>query len=214
LVAFVDLITFFGLASFFAWLAYAPLQRELLKDFEGTDFFDKARKNFYTINDYFLVSFLLYAAAIVVDYLVHTKTIAGLWGNPVYGWSSLYFIIGTCFVAGLLSLAAPMWYMRAVGKGDMDLATDRLHGFGYTLLVAGSATFDFIISISSLYAIFLTANLNSPPSPLAIFWILMCVFVPGFGPMLTMTFFKGEKGQLIGWIMLVIPIIAKVLLLT
>lgn len=208
MTAFLDLITFFGLASFFAWLGYVPLQKDLLDKFTGTDH-ETARDNFYTINDYFLVSFLFYSAAIVSEYFLHTISI-GIDKNPLYGSSLLVFIIGTCFLGGLVTLAAPIWYIRKIGKGETDLVTVTLHKFDYSLLVSGCATLDVVVSVSSFVA-FLNPKTYDLTSPLGYFW-LACIGFALFGVVLTMNYFDGDKRQALGWILLSIPVIAKIVI--
>jgi hypothetical protein len=72
---FFDLIAFFGTASFFAWLAAAPLQDETVSSkYLGDDNVAKARRNLYVITQYFFVSFLFFSISAIGDYLVaHPK---------------------------------------------------------------------------------------------------------------------------------------------
>jgi hypothetical protein len=199
LPAFVDLITFFGLASFFAWLAYAPLQKDLLDDFEELGFME-ARENFYTINDYFLVSFLFYSAAMVAEYLIHAPSIPMLGPNPIAHDPLLYFVIIVSFLGGLVTLATPMWYMRAVGKGNMNLATAKLPDFRDTLLIAGFATASLVVSAASFAETSIMA--------LQAFWLLMGV-VTLVGIVLAMKFFHSQIRQVVGALLVMIPIIAR-----
>jgi hypothetical protein len=202
LPAFVDLITFFGLAAFFAWLAYAPLQRDLLTDFKGEDLV-RAKENFYTINDYFLVSFLFYSAAMVAEYFVHAPFTPIFGPNPIAHDPLLYFMIGVSFLGGLVTLAAPMWYMRAVGKGDMNLATAKLPDFGDTLVIAGTATASLVISAGA----FATTRMA-----LQAFWFFMWP-ITLLGVVLAMKFFHSRIRQTVGALLVVIPIIARFVML-
>lgn len=222
LVAFFDLITFFGLASFFAWLAYVPLQKDVLDEFRGKkDFFD-ARDNFYTINDYFLVSFLFYSAAIVFDYLI--GSIPLLVGKS-YGpdlvlalVDLLRLLAGACFCAGVVTLALPMYYMRRVGKGDMNLATSRLHGFDYALAVFGIATFDVVIAVSSMIALAPALSIYysswlPPAFQWLLFWGILSAFAVILGVVLTMNYFLAQTGFILGWVLILAPIIAEIVIL-
>lgn len=198
LPAFVDLITFFGLAAFFAWLAYAPLQRDLLEDFEEKkETYDKARDNFYTINDYFLVSFLFYSTAMIAEYLVHTAFIPMFGRNPIQDYPPLYLVIGISFLGGLVTLAAPMWYMRAVGKGDMNLATAKLPDFGDTLGFSGGATLSIVISAAS----FVTASMVR-----RVFWFSM-VILALLGVVLAMKYYHSKIRQTVGGLLILVPMI-------
>lgn len=127
MVTFFDLITFFGVASFFAWLAFAPLQSDQLSKFKGKNR-KKAGDNFAAINDYFLVSFLSCALAAICDYLFH---------NPAYVSyrSALYSGIGLSFLAGIAGLLGAILYVRLIVKGEKTWYNVNPPGFFYTLLV-------------------------------------------------------------------------------
>jgi hypothetical protein len=135
LVTFVDVVTFFGVASLFAWLTYGPLQRDLLEDFGGINIV-RAKRNFYTVNDYFLVSFLFYSADIVGEYTLHTSRLYWIGFNPMYQMGFLRLVIMACFFGGLLTLCVPVWYLRSVQKGDRSLDQDLLPDFAFTLYVS------------------------------------------------------------------------------
>jgi hypothetical protein len=136
LVVFFDLVTFFGLGAFFAWLAFARLYDKELRE-EFPDAVEKVRRNLYTINDYFLISFMFWATGGILDYLYHLRIIGPLsgnwWYNPLYNDSFTYLIMGVLFLVGLVTLALPMTYIRAIGKGKNDLSKIDPPDFPHTL---------------------------------------------------------------------------------
>jgi hypothetical protein len=159
-VVFFDLVTFFGVASFFAWLTFAPLQSDQLQTFEEE--WRRARANFSTINDYFLVSFLFYALSAGCDYLYNKAGYANYRAD-------LYAGIGFGFFAGITGLLWAMLYVRLIVKGEKDWDNIDPPGFLYTLFCFGitvvsaffeaRSTFGFIPveNAAWLGAFFLTA---------------------------------------------------------
>lgn len=117
MVEFFDLISFFGVAALFAWLAYAPLRTQRLSEGELKKQ-GKAKENLDKITDYFLISFLSYSVAAVSDYVYHHRIFIVLAYNQ--RWVPL-FIIGTSFVLGLFNLFVPIIYLRNRNLGDIDL---------------------------------------------------------------------------------------------
>jgi hypothetical protein len=209
LVAFLDVITFFGLASFFAWLTYAPLQRDVLDDFkQDEEHYVKARKNFYRINDHFLISLLFYSAAVISEYVLH----GGFQGNVFYASAPLRFFVGVCFLAGLVTLSLPVWYMRSIGTGHVDLVTIRIHSFSYTLAVLGFASIDLVINSSSFTEIvlsLLTRGLFWPPAALSSSMMPVTLF----GAWLMLKYFKRSIGQVMGVALLAIAFVAGIVTL-
>ena len=117
MVEFFDLASFFGVAAFFAWLGYAPLRVQLLKEVEVQKR-EKARENLDKITDYFLVSFLSYSVAAVSDYVYHHRIFIAVAYSQ--RWAPI-FIIGASFVLGLFTLFVPIVYLRNRNLGDIDL---------------------------------------------------------------------------------------------
>jgi hypothetical protein len=143
LVAFFDLVTFFGLGAFFAWLAFARLHDKELRE-EFPDALEKVRRNLYTINDYFLISFMFWATGGILNFLYHTRVIGPLsseYNNPLYTESFTYMIMGVLFLVGLVTFAFPMTYIRAIGKGESDLSKIDPPDFWHTLFVFILAAF-------------------------------------------------------------------------
>jgi hypothetical protein len=129
MVTFFDLVTFFGVASFFAWLAYAPLQSDQLDKFKGKNR-KRAGDNFAAINDYFLVSFLGFALAATCDYLSQVLTDASFLGL-VSTASSLGIF------AGITGLLWAMLYVRMIVKADRTWYSIDPPGFLFTYLFFG-----------------------------------------------------------------------------
>jgi hypothetical protein len=139
LVAFFEVIGFFGVAAFFAWLAFAPLQsEELLKGYSGT-LRVKARENLYTINDYFLASFVSWSVAAIADYFVHTPRL------PYTQSALLYMVIGGFSLAGGIMLFVPIWYIRLIVKGARTLGDINPPDFVTWLAAAGLAVINVAI---------------------------------------------------------------------
>jgi hypothetical protein len=108
-ITLFDLISVFGLASFFAWLAFAPLQSDQLEKFKGKNR-KKAGRNFAAINDYFLVSFLGYALAATCDYLSQITNV------PYLGILTAVIYLG--IFAGVTGLLWAMMYVRLIVKAE------------------------------------------------------------------------------------------------
>jgi len=60
LITFFELISFFGVAALFSWLAFAPLQRDQLQAFKH-DAHKLAEDHFSTLNDHFFASFVFFS---------------------------------------------------------------------------------------------------------------------------------------------------------
>jgi uncharacterized membrane protein YciS (DUF1049 family) len=146
LITFFDLISFFGVASLFAWLAFAPLQREQLDSFLLPKNLELARRNFATLNDYFFVSFVFFSIAAVFDYLYHDTTF------PIYHQSSLLAIVGMCFFAGFVTLLTPMFYLRSMLTGNITWANVDPPGWGYAVAVAALTGFFAYISFQQSFS--------------------------------------------------------------
>jgi hypothetical protein len=148
-VTVIDLVTFFGVASFFAWLTYGPLQRDLLEEYLGDeDAYSRARRNFYTANDYFLISFLFYSADIIGEYLLQNRQLFVIGTNPLFNDALLRFSIAILFLGGIITLVAPIWYLRSVQTGYRVLAGKLLPDFRYTLYVS----FVTIVGLASTFS--------------------------------------------------------------
>ena len=213
MVTFLDLITFFGLASFFGWLAYVPLHREMLEGLKlKEEEFNTLLDNLVAINDYFLVSFLFYSGAIVADYLVHADKLPLVRVNPLFGSIFLDFTIAGCFFAGLVTLGAAVLYERSVWTG-VDLTKLALPRFGYTLVVSILVTIDIIILTSVVFTLTSASPIPTISSTIIVAtWIMICMIPLGLGALSTMTLEKIPNFHAFGFIMLVIPIIARIVI--
>jgi hypothetical protein len=119
LVSLFEVITFFGVSAFFAWLGLLPLLNDLLPPEDDLSL-DRARENLIAISDYYLVSFMSFATAIVADYVFHN-------GIPFffpyfYHLPILYFVIPVVFAVGIFTLLLPVYYIRSIWKGKRTLA--------------------------------------------------------------------------------------------
>jgi hypothetical protein len=135
-VPFFDLITFFGVASFFAWLGFAPLQSDQLSRFKGINRTIAGRK-FSLLNDYFLLSFLSFAISALSDYLFHI---------PTFHSGEVLLLVGMGFFAGLVWLLTPMWYVRSVVSGVKTWATVNPPDYIYTMLICSWTSLELDLS--------------------------------------------------------------------
>ncbi len=103
-----DLISLLAIASFFAWLGYAPLQSGRMKKESK-----KAKENLLKITDFFMISFLSFTVAGVADYL--RKHPSFVFSNAQI-LAALPFILEATFVYGLLMLIVPMLSLRRIGR--------------------------------------------------------------------------------------------------
>jgi hypothetical protein len=121
-VVFFDLLSFFGVVAFFAWLGYAPLQAQLLRrksqkqEKEIQD--DTAQHTLDMITDYFLVSFLSFSAGALTDYVYHHRVFIALAYD--YRFAAM-LVMGASFVLGMFTLLVPMIYLRARNLEDITL---------------------------------------------------------------------------------------------
>jgi hypothetical protein len=136
LVSFFEVITFFGVAAFFAWLEFLTLLNDLAAQFERSEFvasspysawlrlFNRrqARHNLIGISDFFLVSFLFYATSCVANYFYHNRFYVG--NLLVTLFYHNYLVIGAellFFGAGIVTFAVPIEYVRSILRGDRRL---------------------------------------------------------------------------------------------
>ena len=141
---FFDLISFFGVAAFFAWLGYAPLRAQLLKEVE-TQKREKAKQNLDKITDYFFVSFLSFSVAAVSVYVDHHRLFIALAYDQ--RWIPLS-LMGVSSILGLFTLFVPMIYLRAKNLGDIN-PPPFTTTFSVTFVTAGETMLwilDFYIS--------------------------------------------------------------------
>lgn len=123
MVEIFDLISLFAFGSFFAWLGYAPLQAQKLKEESDPE---KAKDNLSTITDYFLISFLFFSVAAIADYLFHHP--AAVIGQAlIQPFVSLTAEIA--FVYGFLTLIVPMLYLRTIGRTKKGRPEAKRKGF-------------------------------------------------------------------------------------
>jgi hypothetical protein len=99
LIAFFDLISFFAVASLFAWLGYGPLLSE-----------EKASQGLGTLTDYFMFSFWFYAISAVSDYALHLPQLAEIY-RLLAG-----IIVASAFILGTETLLVASYYVREFGK--------------------------------------------------------------------------------------------------
>ena len=150
LVQFFELISFFAVASLFAWLGYAPLQRQLVKESVDPSKEEKASKNLIRMTDYFLVSFLFYSGSAIFDYILHRLS------KIDYFYAPVYLAVGVTFLFGTALLLYPMFILRGKGVsilGDID-PPHFMETLGMTWLVAGNVVLSAaVITTSSSQAI-------------------------------------------------------------
>jgi len=88
---------------------------------------------------------MFWATAGILNFLYHLRVIGPLsgewWYNPLYNDSFTYMIMGVLFLVGLVTLAFPMTYIRAIGKGKNDLSKIDPPDFPHTLGVFICAAF-------------------------------------------------------------------------
>jgi hypothetical protein len=142
MVDFFDLVSFFGLAAFFAWLGYAPLRTQLLKEVEPGKR-EKAKENLDRITDYFLIAFLSYSVAAVSDYVYHHRFFNV--ATPEQRFFTMS-VIGASFVLGLFNLFVPITYIRARNLGNISLPPFMITF--QTALLTATATVLWIIDFS------------------------------------------------------------------
>ncbi|MGB9022875.1 MAG: hypothetical protein WCC94_05495 [Candidatus Bathyarchaeia archaeon] len=116
MVEFFDLISFFGVAAFFAWLGYAPLRAQLLKEVE-TQKQKQAKQTLDKITDYFFVSFLSFSVAAVSVYVEHHRLFITLAYDQRW---ILLFLMGSSSILGFFTLFVPIVYLRAKDLGDIN----------------------------------------------------------------------------------------------
>ena len=145
---FFDLVAFFGIAAFFAWLGYAPLQSQRITGI-AQEKRENARQNLSKITDYFLVSFLFYSITAMCDYMMHSTVFIGQ--RPY-----IFLAVGTSFLFGLLTLFVPMIYIRTIGRGGKDWGDINPPSFDHTVAV----TFFAAVSIFLCAALFIQSQTN------------------------------------------------------
>jgi hypothetical protein len=136
MVTFFDLVSLFGVAAFFAWLGFAPLQSQMLRSVKPEKK-EKARTNLYKIGDYFLVSFIFYSISAVSDYAFHhVSIIPTITSDQRF---DLLFLVGISFLFGVLMLFVPIAYVRRIGPDGERLGDIDPPPFYRTLLVTSLA---------------------------------------------------------------------------
>jgi hypothetical protein len=103
LVTFFDLISFFGVASLFAWLGYGPLLSE-----------QKASTGLGTLTDYFMFSFWFYAISAAFDYLHDLPHLEGSYVVAYHFWTGI--VVAGAFVLRTETLLVASYYVREFGK--------------------------------------------------------------------------------------------------
>lgn len=144
MVSFFEVITFFGVAAFFAWLEFVVLLNDLASQFDHTDpaasmrsplllslARREARRNLVGISDHFLVSFVFFATAVGANYLYHNAVWIGpYFFGSLFHSSLLYVIFVTLFPTGIITFCVPIWYIRGILRADRDLVTKPLNVSG------------------------------------------------------------------------------------
>jgi hypothetical protein len=129
LVSFFEVVTFFGVAAFFAWLEFLALLNDFATRLISQPVYQhdwevqqQLRNNLVQISDYFLVSFLFSATAIVADYFYHYPVQLGsyVFGDLVRSLWVLSIVV-ISFLAGIITLCVPIGYVRSIVRGDRDL---------------------------------------------------------------------------------------------
>jgi hypothetical protein len=132
LVTFFDVISFFAVASLFAWLGYGPLLSE-----------KNASKGLGTLTDYFMFSFWFYGISAVVDY-------AGQYvKGTTHSWMDI--LIAVPFILGTETLLVATYYVRQFGK-TLFKVTD-MPAFSFVMEITYLQT----LSVLSTIAGFLTS---------------------------------------------------------
>jgi len=156
--SFFELISFFGVAAFFAWLGFTPLQGQQMIDAVTRNRF-KAKENLNRINDYFLVSFLFYSIAAVADYVIHFEQVSLSVKVP------LYLLVGVFFFFGIVLLGAPIWFIRRIGMSPSDYLVDidppPLGQTLYSSFLAACSTLAALLGVYTVKNVFLQIELVS-----------------------------------------------------
>jgi len=169
IIAFFDLITFFGAGALFSWLAFAPLLRDQLEPFLGlpSALANTARNNFATLNDHFLVSFVFFSIAASSDYLFRNPS----W--PYYQNGFLRLFIGGGFFAGLVTLITPMLCLRSIVRGTKSWVDINPPTWGWVVLIASITG---VLTYQSFFQISAEKFVSEEASLLGFAWFLTALF--------------------------------------
>lgn len=123
MAAFFDVITFIGVAAFFAWLELLPFLHDLIPRYgQSYDSFRNAKQNLVTLTDLFLASFLFNLTAVIADYFYHNSIWIGRYHlTSVLHAPVLQAIIVGFVIAGLGTLLYPVRPIRSIVTGDRTL---------------------------------------------------------------------------------------------
>ena len=197
MVQFFDLITFFGVASFFAWLAFARLSDG---DISRLVWWKQqiGRDNLCIINDYFLVSFVFWCITAVADYAYHCPKLPIANTTILNHNLVLLVLVGIFSLFGLFTIVHPMIYIRQIGKGANDISTIK------PAPVADAIATWFLSSICALALVFMAAY--GDPSAKTV-EVLSSVLL-AYGTYLSLVYWKEEdRLNNIGFWLMVSPII-------
>ncbi len=123
LVAFFEVITFFGVAAFFAWLEFLALLNDMVSHVIPSQR-KQARQILVGISDFFLMSFVSFATAIIADYLYHNGFYIGSYFfGALYHFPLVYFMVVWFFPIGIVAFCIPTLYIRAILRGERALVT-------------------------------------------------------------------------------------------
>jgi TRAP-type mannitol/chloroaromatic compound transport system permease small subunit len=130
LVEFFNLIEFFGVAALFGWLTYAGFMHE--EEIPLGRNKAEAKRNRFTINNLFIIAFVLLAISYVTDYLLHHLTISQGMTITVSRDGMVLSTFFT-FVAGVFVLALPIWYVQDLLRKGTTLSDIHPAPTNYTL---------------------------------------------------------------------------------
>lgn len=156
LIEAVNLIEFFGAAALFGWLTYTVGIDDLLKRVNDAEKMKAAkakiaepkltqRETLDAINDYFILSFILYGASIIADYFKWHPTVLG--AGAVYGFAGLTAL---AFALGTIVLMCPVAYLFCL-----------IHGRQVFVQGVGAASAFFLMTVVDI----LTLALMLPRDP-------------------------------------------------
>lgn len=121
LVQFFDLITFFGVAAIFGWLGFASLHHSELKEIDAKKR-ERARRNLYVVNDYFLIAAIFFSLSACTDYGMHHPELLFPFTGPNPDLAHAFLgPVSVTFGCGILMLIAPVWAIRSIGRKGRDL---------------------------------------------------------------------------------------------
>jgi hypothetical protein len=155
-VSFFDIISFFAIAALFAWLGYAPLQGQAVRE-SNWDIEDrnKAEDSLGAITDYFMLSFCFFSVSALSDYVLRFLLSDAVRYASLIA-SGMTFIllltVGTMFVIGLVCLIVPMAYVRTVGRKGRGFSDLSPPPFRLTFLILYLSSVNAFIIVAEFFS--------------------------------------------------------------